>query len=113
MVTSEVSQVSYAELKTKKARIAFIKEKVGSQAQWATRALVRIFEHQTSSEQAAGHTHELNGVGFSGCDSEILTSLASQFLKRGTLSAKQMAIVFKKMPKYARQLERLTQVVEK
>ena len=105
--------MTYNELKTKKARISFIKEKVASQANWACKALIRIFEHQTSSEQSAGHTHELNGVGFSGCDSEILSSFAQQYLKRGSLSEKQMAIVFKKMPKYARQLEQLTKAVEK
>ncbi len=95
--------------KFKKDRIAFIREMVGNDARWAVRALLRIYEDQTAEEQAVGHTRVHNGVGFSGVDGEILSSFAEQVQRGRTLSAKQMAIVFKKMPRYARQLEAAAQ----
>lgn len=94
----------YNTLKTKKARIAHIKEMVAANGRWAVRALTHIYEYQTADEQESGFTRNLNGVGFSGADSEILSSFAEQVLKGRALSEKQMRIVFKKMPKYARQL---------
>ena len=45
-----------------------------------------------------------NGIGFVHVDSENLTSFAKQFEERGSLSEKQLAILYKKMPKYADQL---------
>lgn len=96
--------MKYAELTTKKARIAFIREMVATNEAWAVRALVRIYANQTAGEQSIGSTVEHNGVGFSGADSEILSSFASQVERGRKLSAKQLAIVFKRMPRYARQL---------
>lgn len=94
----------YTDLKFKKDKIAFIKEKVGTNQQWAIKALLRIFEFQTANEQASETTNEDNGVGFTGCDAEILSSFAKQLNKGRNMSPKQMAIIYKKMPKYARQL---------
>ena len=95
----------YSDLKTKKDKIAFLKQKLGTNYAWALRGLVRIYEFQTASEQASGYTQDWNGVGFSGADSEILSSFAQQVEeKRFAGSPKQCAILFKKMPKYARQL---------
>lgn len=42
-----------------------------------------------------------NGIGFVHVDSEIITSFAKQFEERGSLSEKQLEILYKKMPKYA------------
>ena len=94
----------YAELKTKKAKQDYIREKVGTNRAWALRALVVIFNNQTDAEQAIDATTDANGVGFSGCDADILSSFAKQHLAGRNLSAKQMAIIFKKMPRYSRQL---------
>lgn len=94
----------YADLKTKKDKIAFIKQQVSYNPQWATRALMKIYDLQTEDEQVSGYTHNWNCVGFNGIDSEILSSFAEQINKGRTLSEKQMKIVFKKMPKYAKQL---------
>ena len=85
---------------TKKAIQAFLKSKLGTDAGWALRALVKIYENQTADEQATGSTHFINGIGFTGVDAEILTSFAGQLNRRGFLTEKQMNIVFKKMPKY-------------
>ena len=71
------------------------------------KGLVRIYECQTDSERTYDNTIEDNGIGFSGCDGEILTSIANQFLKWGSITEKQFAIVKKKMVKYAGQLAKI------
>jgi hypothetical protein len=86
---------------------SFLKKKLSSDEAWALRALVRVHEFQTLSEQAAGITHEANSVGFSGCDAEFLTSLTRQYLTRGSLSPKQMAFVLKKIHRYWGQVKSL------
>jgi hypothetical protein len=90
---------------TKKDTLAYVKQMLANNKVWATKALVRIYqENQTADEQAAKVTSHDNGIGFSGCDAEFLSSLAEQYLRRGNLSDKQMSFVHKKMPKYARQV---------
>ena len=97
---------AYAELNSKAARIRHIKSMLSTNASWAMRGCQRIFEFQTYDEQNTESTRELNGVGFNGCDAEILSSFAKQINEgRFVGSDKQMRILFKKMPKYARQLE--------
>jgi hypothetical protein len=78
----------------------FVKTKLSTDPKWAQHALLKIFEFQTLEEQRSKDTIMNNGVGFTGTDGRILSSLASQLLKKRYLSDKQMAIVFKKMPKY-------------
>ena len=53
-------------------------------------------------------TRDRNNVGFTDIDGEILSSFAKQLLSRGYLSPKQMAIVYKKMPKYWSQIVRVS-----
>ena len=90
---------------TQKNTTTFVKMKLGSDAAWALKALVRIFkENQTSAEQATESVDVDNGIGFTGTDGKFLSSLAKQFISRGSLSEKQMTFVFKKMPKYSRQV---------
>lgn len=67
-------------------------------------ALMVIYTKQTDSEQSAGETHELNGVGFGGMDSKILSSFAEQYHKSGRLSVKQLTLAKRLLPKYANQL---------
>ena len=90
---------------TKKDTLAFVRSKLASDPVWATKALVRIFqENQTNDEQVNQTTSHDNGIGFSGVDAQFLSSLAQNYLKYGRLSDKQMGFVFKKMPKYAKQV---------
>ena len=90
---------------TKKATLAFVKTKLASDPVWAVKALVRIYqENQTTDEQVAQATSHDNGIGFTGCDAPFLSSLAQNQLRYGRLSEKQMGFVFRKMPKYARQV---------
>ena len=82
----------------------YIKQQLGSNSVWDLRALVKIYENQTSDEQAAGHTTEDNGIGFSGVDSNILSSFAVQVNNGRNLSIKQMNVLFKRMPRYHKQI---------
>lgn len=84
------------------------KSKLSTSATWAVKGMLKIYEFQTASEQSAGVTHEHNKVGFSGCDAEILSSFCKQILKGYRMSDKQMVIVFKKMPRYWRQLSEIS-----
>ena len=91
----------------KEAIKVYIKNQLATNSSWATKALIRIYERQTFDEQNTQRTKENNGIGFSGLDAEILSSFATQVLNGRTLSAKQMNIVFKKMPRYWRQIASL------
>ena len=102
--SATTAPVKFADLKTKKAKIAHVREMLASSQKWAERGLIRIFENQTEDEQAAGDVVHNNGIGFTGADAEFLSSLAKQVQAGRTLSPKQMVWVHKKMPKYAKQL---------
>lgn len=71
------------------------------------RALLAIYEGQTSHEKLSMATTEDNGIGFNGVDAEILTSFVEQWKRKSWLSDKQYALLQKKMPKYSGQLERI------
>ena len=89
---------------TKKAIGEFVKKMLSENVEWAKRALIRIYERQTSEEQLKETTVTENGIGFNGNDAEILTSFAKQYLTRNYLSEKQIGILKKKMPKYWKQI---------
>ena len=93
---------------TKKEIKNLFKTKLGTDANWAVKGMLKIYEFQTATEQQIGTTKDHNDVGFSGCDAEILSSFCEQVKKGRTLSEKQMALVFKKMPKYWNQLSKLS-----
>lgn len=82
----------------------YIQNQLATNPAWAVKALVKLYTYQTANEQSAGHTEEHNGVGFSGVDSTILSSFAVQINHGRTLSVKQMAIVYKRMPRYWKQV---------
>lgn len=71
------------------------------------KVLLRIYDFQTEDEKNAETTEVHNTVGFSGVDGQILTSFGNNFLKYKNLRPKQMAIVRKKMKKYAGQIAKL------
>ena len=88
----------------KEELISTLKSQIRTDRLTAWRALKRIYENRTEDEQTSEFTKYNNGVGFTGSDSEFLTSLAKQLLMYGNLSDKQTKCLFKLMPKYARQL---------
>ena len=94
------------EYKNKKEIEAAIRAAITTERNRAIKALLRIYEYQTEDEKACGTVDNLNGVGFVGTDAELLTSFCKQYEIRKTLSDKQMAILFKKIGKYAGQLTR-------
>lgn len=81
-----------------------IREKLLTDPRWLRRAIVAIWQRQTADEQSALTTKYHNGVGFNGRDAGILSSFAEQITRGRTLSAKQVAVARKLMPKYSRQL---------
>lgn len=68
------------------------------------RGLMRIYSHQTLVEQKTKSVHNYNNRGFRTCDARILSSFAQFYEQHQYLSAKQLEIVKRKMPKYVRQL---------
>ena len=70
-------------------------------------ALKALYSQQTADEQAIGQTVLYNGVGFNGCDSHILSSMAEFLIRNDYLSDKQKVIVRKKLAKYVKQITNL------
>ena len=111
----------FEDLTTDKARVEFVRDKLVTNDRWILRGMHAIFQLQTEAEKETESTHELNGVGFSGVDGEILTSFSNQMIKRGFtqninkpgitirtfFSEKQEKYVRKYMPKYAKQLVKI------
>ena len=82
----------------------YIKEMLNTNDKWLCRGIIAIYNKQTADEKEAETTKHSNGVGFSGCDAEILSSFAKQLLAGRSLSNKQREISRKKIVKYAKQL---------
>jgi hypothetical protein len=102
-IRHNISYIAHMKV-TKSCVLSYIKHQLSTNSAWALRALTTIYARQTQDEQASGVTNHHNDIGFSGADAEILSSFAVQYSNRGTLSPKQMALVFKKMPKYSKQV---------
>lgn len=68
------------------------------------RALVVLYDRQTSDEQASQSTRHNNKRGFTAFDAEFLSSLAEQVNARGSLSAKQLACARRRLAHYTGQL---------
>jgi hypothetical protein len=96
---------------TKHDLIEHLRRRLAHDPRWALRALLRIYQNQTADEQVKDAAIERNGIGFSGPDAEILSSFARQYQRRGSLSPRQMEVLMRKMPSYARQLARCTERV--
>ena len=84
------------------------KEEIAQMMQSNQKALIagllRIYNHQTLDEQSSKNVKYHNGIGFKVQDATILTSIAQYYLRYNKLSEKQLALVQKKMMKYAGQL---------
>ena len=93
-VNSMTNKITKTDIRT------FIKGKLATDEAWAKKALLKVYANQTDDEQCDGTTRHNNGEGFNGTDAELLSSFARFLTNKGFLTAKQMAYVFKKMPKY-------------
>jgi len=87
-----------------KAIVTYVKNQLSTNPAWAQRAIVKLWERQTADEQNAKTTGHNNGIGFNGTDAFILSSFAEQISKGRTLSVKQLAIAYRKLPKYSKQI---------
>jgi len=105
---------------SQKEAISFIKNKLANDSKWAMQGCVRVFQFQTMEEVSKEATVDYNGVGFSGVDAKILSILAQRIISHWNahaagktllyatpLGPKGMALLHRKMPKYARQLYRV------
>ena len=100
----QTKNTSVQKITSKTQLVDILKAQLATRPKQAIKGLMRIYANQTESEQSSGEVIVNNGVGFVGVDSEILTSFAKQYERKGSLSEKQMTILYKKMPKYAGQL---------
>jgi len=89
---------------TKKKYQEFLKIKLSSDKNWALKCLTTIADNQTADEYENEQNEVFNGIGFTGIDSNILTSFAKQYRQRKFLTPKQMTLLFKKAPKYWKQI---------
>ena len=101
--------MKYSDCTTKKAQREYIRGQLKVNAAWAIKGLLKIYEHQTAEEQAVGVTIVHNGVGFSGADSDVLSSFAKQVKEGRKMSKRQMKIIFTKIPKYTNQLHKIAE----
>ena len=85
----------------------FIKEKISTSDNWLYRGVLAIYGRQTDNEQVTQSTKENNGIGFNGCDAQIMSSFAEQLSTRGFLTDKQKVIARNKMIKYCGQLSKI------
>jgi hypothetical protein len=72
------------------------------------RAIVLIADYQTPEERARGTTMDHNGVGFGIVDAEMMTALAVRIKNGGELTRKELCICRNKMPKYWKQLMKIS-----
>ena len=102
---NEVTKVTKSAIKT------YLKKRLKEPKQ-AVKALLKVYEFQTASEQQSESTREHNNVGFSAYHANILSKFAKQYQERKRdkwpenrlLSEKQIKIVTEIMPKYWRQI---------
>ena len=108
---------------TNKKRIEFMKSKLSNDCVWAVKAMLRIYENQTSDEQINENVTHKNDVGFTSFDAEIMTSFVKRYQSNSEskfprpiaqlYTMKQLMVIMKIMPKYAGQLLRTKTDIEK
>ena len=90
--------------KTKLELISALRSQLSNKPSQALKALVTLFNRQTEDEKQNEHTRHFNNVGFNHNDAKILSSIAKQYIRLGTLSERQMQVLMRLVPKYAKQL---------
>lgn len=74
------------------------------------RAIIRIWEQQTYSEQEAGMAIIEDGIGFNKFDAPLMSKYARQLMSTGSLTTYQRKKARSVMPKYWKQLMRISKV---
>ena len=101
------TQTANPKKETKAQKITLLKTTLAKNKKAAVQALLTINRLQTDSEKSLGVALKSNGVGFTGYDAPILSSMALHLSRHGNLSPKQMDVVHRLIPRYAAQLLRL------
>jgi len=111
--------MTFNDLKTKKARIAFIRDRLATNDLWALKGLLTVFDNQTADEQQQKTVKVDNGIGFTRADADLMCNLAKLAIAKGVrealelkqkvtidqvFSSKQAYLFRKKIVKYAGQL---------
>ncbi|MCQ2209589.1 MAG: hypothetical protein MJZ34_04805 [Paludibacteraceae bacterium] len=81
-----------------------LKVLISTNKTWCEHAIKVLYSFQTAEEKATETTHVVNGKGFTSNDAEILSSMAMNIEKWGSLTDKQFAWIGKKVSKYAGQI---------
>lgn len=97
-----------AEFTSRAALVNAMRAQISGSDKQALKALLRIHAEQTKAEQFDKATNCYNGVGFTKADARILSSMADWAKTHGGLTPKQLAVVKRKIPKYAGQLVALS-----
>ena len=92
-------------------KVEDVRKKLEEDPKWQLRGVLALYKYQTQDEQECEETRIKNGVGFNGVDANFLTSIAKQLQKGNKLSEKQLKVVAKLMPKYAKQLTNIANSV--
>ena len=74
------------------------------------RAILRIWEQQTAIEQETGEAILVDGVGFNKFDAPLMSKYAKQLIAKMHLTNSQKAKARAIMPKYWKQLMRISKV---
>lgn len=106
-VSTTTKTINPKKKETKAQKIAALRDTLSRNKKAAIQALLTINRLQTESERTLGVALRSNGVGFTGYDAPILSSMAIQLSRHGNLSPKQMEVVHRLIPRYATQLLRV------
>jgi hypothetical protein len=81
-----------------------VRQKLSTDQRWVERAIVKLFERQTSDEQRTDQTRVTNHRGFTHGDARRLSKAAKWIQSGRPLSGFHLQHAFKSVPKYARQV---------
>jgi hypothetical protein len=76
------------------------------------KALLWLYKYQTEEEKQDFATHNLNGVGFTGPDAQILSSFAKQIVEKYFITEKQLQILRRKIKKYENQMAKIANAIQ-
>lgn len=79
-------------------------EKLSKDRDYMLKQLITLYSVMESKEKEFNHPMGRNSLGFGTDDGGFLMSLASQYLRKNSLSAKQIKAAQKIMPRYAQQV---------
>ena len=85
-----------------------IKAKITTDPRWCERAILAIFDRQTTAEQETEETVIHNKMGFTAFDANKLSYYAKWIQSGRHLTGKYLEDAFHKIGKYAKQLEKIS-----